>query len=155
MTLRHLKFDGMEPERVHHDDAGYDLRYSPELLLGGPTFPLSTTLRPGERGAFATGLKLSLPSGYAAFVMPRSGLALKHGITVLNAPGVVDAGFRGEIKVILINHGQYPVEIRPYDRIAQLVIQQVSTPSLVRIETPDGLGETARGESGFGSTGVQ
>ena len=95
-------------------------------------------------------MALAIPPGYVGLIHPRSGLAAKHGVTVLNAPGTVDADYRGEIKVCLINHGQEPHTINPGDRIAQLVIQKVELPAFVETEHLD---TTTRGESGFGSTG--
>ena len=108
-------------------------------------------LAPGEYRLVPTGLSIALPEGYEAQVRPRSGLAARHGITVLNSPGTVDADYRGEIKVQLINHGPAPVEFRRGDRIAQLVVAAVSAVSLVELETLDA---TERGEKGHGSTGV-
>jgi dUTP pyrophosphatase len=109
-------------------------------------------LGPGERLAAPTGFCIALPSGYEAQVRPRSGLALKSGITCLNSPGTVDADYRGEIKVILINHGAEPFTIRRGDRIAQLIVAPVSAAVWVEAETLD---ETARGAGGFGSTGAR
>jgi dUTP pyrophosphatase len=109
-------------------------------------------LAPGERLAAPTGFCIALPSGYEAQVRPRSGLALKSGITCLNSPGTVDADYRGEIKVILINHGAEPFTIRRGDRIAQLIVAPVSAAVWVEAETLD---ETARGAGGFGSTGAR
>ena len=108
------------------------------------------TLRPGARFPVPTGLAFALPPGFEAQVRPRSGLALKHGITCLNAPGTVDADYRGEVKVILVNHGEEDFVIRRGERIAQLVIAPVVQAAWV--ET-DSLDETARGAGGFGSTG--
>ncbi|UFU08377.1 dUTP diphosphatase [Ruania halotolerans] len=108
-------------------------------------------LRPGERRAIATGLAIALPAGYAAFVHPRSGLAARHGLTVLNAPGTIDAGYRGEIQVIVINtDASAPVLLERGDRIAQLVIQRVWTADLVEVDRLPG---SARGSGGLGSTG--
>ena len=98
-----------------------------------------------------TGLRLAIPEGHAGLILPRSGLALKHGITVLNAPGLIDAGYRGEIQVLLINHGTEPVTLERGERIAQLVIQPVAQARLVETER---LPDSSRGESGFGSTGT-
>ena len=109
------------------------------------------TLAPGERWPVATGLAVAIPPGYEIQVRPRSGLALKHGIGVPNAPGTIDSDYRGELKVILINHGQTVFEVRRGDRIAQLVLAPVVRASWLKI---DELDETARGEGGFGSTGV-
>lgn len=109
------------------------------------------TLQPCERGLVPTGLVLQVPDGFEAQVRPRSGLALKHGVTVLNSPGTIDADYRGEIKVILINLGQEPFKLRRGDRIAQLVVAQVTRVMLLKV---DDLGQTARGAGGFGSTGI-
>ena len=106
---------------------------------------------PGAHAMLPTGLALALPDGFEAQIRPRSGLAAKHGITVLNAPGTVDADYRGEIKVLLINHGSAPFSIRRGDRIAQMVVAPVS--AVVLIET-EALNVTERGEGGHGSTGL-
>lgn len=111
-----------------------------------------TTIQPGQVHAVATGIAIAIPEGYEAQVRPRSGLALKHGVTVLNAPGTIDADYRGEVKVILINHGGEPFRIARGDRIAQLVVAPVTA---TRFERITALPETARGEGGFGSTGVK
>jgi dUTP pyrophosphatase len=108
------------------------------------------TLMPGARALVPTGLKMALEPGYEAQVRPRSGLALKHGLTCLNSPGTVDSDYRGEVGVILINHGQEPFVIRRGERIAQLVIARCEQAAVVEVETLD---ETARGAGGFGSTG--
>jgi dUTP pyrophosphatase len=108
------------------------------------------TLRPGARLAIPTGLCIALPEGFEAQVRPRSGLALKHGITCLNSPGTIDADYRGEVKVILINHGEEDVVIRRGERIAQLVIAPVVQARWSEVKDLD---ETARGANGFGSTG--
>lgn len=108
------------------------------------------TIAPGARHAVATGLALAIPAGYEVQVRPRSGLALKHGITVPNTPGTIDSDYRGELKVILINHGADAFEIRRGDRVAQLVLAPVTQGSWLEVSELD---ETARGEGGFGSTG--
>ena len=108
------------------------------------------TLAPGARHAVATGLALAIPPGFEIQVRPRSGLALKHGITVPNTPGTIDSDYRGELKVILINHGHHPFEVRRGDRIAQLVLAPVTRATWLEV---DELDETTRGEGGFGSTG--
>lgn len=108
-------------------------------------------LAPGARTLVPTGLALQLPDGFEGQVRPRSGLAAKHGVTVLNAPGTVDSDYRGEVKVILINHGQAPFAIRRGDRIAQLVIAPVTRAITVEVAALD---QTGRGAGGFGSTGV-
>jgi dUTP pyrophosphatase len=111
----------------------------------------SITLKPGERGVVPTGLRLAIPDGHAGLILPRSGLALRHGVTVLNAPGLIDAGYRGEIRVLLINHGAEAVTLERGERIAQLVIQPVAQ---VRLVETDRLPDSNRGEGGFGSTGT-
>ncbi len=108
------------------------------------------TLQPGERYLTPTGLAIALPPGYEAQMRPRSGLALKHGVTCLNSPGTIDADYRGELKVILINHGQEPFTINRGERVAQIVIAPVTQATWARV---DALSETARGAGGFGSTG--
>lgn len=122
--------------------AGLDLRAAIETPL---------TLGPGERVLVPTGLAMQLPEGFEGQVRPRSGLAVKHGVTVLNAPGTVDSDYRGEVKVPLINHGREPFPIRHGDRIAQLVVAPVTHAVLVETAALD---ETARGTGGFGSTGI-
>lgn len=123
--------------------AGMDLRAA--VPDGEPV-----TLAPGARALVPTGLKIALPQGFEAQVRPRSGLALKHGITCLNTPGTIDSDYRGEIGVILINHGQDPFVIRRGERIAQMVIARHEQAAMVEVEALD---ETARGAGGFGSTG--
>jgi dUTP pyrophosphatase len=108
-----------------------------------------TTILPGERRLVPTGVMVALPEGYEAEVRPRSGLALKHGVTLVNAPGTIDADYRGEIGVILINHGSAPFMIQRGDRIAQMVVHRVSR---VVWDTRDVLSETERGDGGFGHT---
>lgn len=132
--------DAVIPAYAHSSDAGMDLR-SVESL----------TIPPGGRALVHTGLQMSLPPLHEAQVRPRSGLALKFGVTVLNTPGTIDAGYRGEIGVILANFGERPFEVAKGDRIAQLVIAAVIQPGLVETESLD---ETDRGAGGFGSTGV-
>ncbi|MDO9058447.1 MAG: dUTP diphosphatase [Bradyrhizobium sp.] len=109
-----------------------------------------TTIHPGERGLVPTGVTVALPEGYEAEVRPRSGLALKYGVTLLNAPGTIDADYRGEIGVLMINHGDAPFPIRRGERIAQMVIAAVAMAELVPVAT---LSATDRGAGGFGSTG--
>lgn len=110
------------------------------------------TLKPLDRVLIGTGLMLAIPTKFEGQVRPRSGLALKHGLTVLNAPGTVDSDYRGEIKVLLVNLGAKKVTIQPLDRIAQLVISPVATAELEEVAS---LGETARGAGGYGSTGAR
>lgn len=112
---------------------------------------IDITLAPGERALVPTGISIALPDGYVALVHPRSGLAIKHGVTMVNAPGTVDAGYRGELQIILINHDRSEsVSFKRGDRIAQLVIQKVERAEFVEVENLPGSG---RGEGGFGSTG--
>src|ERR1700735_5716911 len=128
------------PSYAHPGDAGCDLYAAQDVDLG-----------PGERALVPTGLAIALPAGYAAFVHPRSGLAARHGVTIVNAPGTVDAGYRGEIRVILMNTDAVnPVRLQRGDRIAQLVVQRVERPVFDEVERLPG---SARGEGGFGSTG--
>lgn len=112
---------------------------------------IDITLKPGERALVPTGISIALPDGYAAFVHPRSGLAIKHGVTMVNAPGTVDAGFRGELQCIMINHDALEsITFKKGDRIAQLVIQKVERAEFVEVKELPGSG---RGTGGFGSTG--
>ena len=112
---------------------------------------IDLTIDPGERVLAPTGLSIALPNGYAAFVHPRSGLAIKHGVSMVNTPGTVDAGYRGELQIILINHDlREPISFKKGDRIAQLVIQKVERAEFIEVETLPG---TDRGSGGFGSTG--
>lgn len=132
------------PRRAHPTDAGIDL-YSAQTL----------TLDPGERALVGTGLAVALPVGTVGLVHPRSGLAARSGVSIVNAPGTVDAGYRGEIKVCLINlDPREPVEITRGDRIAQLLVQQVSLCTVEEVADLAGLGETVRGAGGHGSTGA-
>ena len=109
-------------------------------------------LAPGARSLIATGLAMALPAGYEAQIRPRSGLAYKHGISVVNSPGTIDADYRGEVKILLINHGAEPFTIERGDRIAQMVIAPVTQANFKIVET---LSETERGSGGYGSTGVK
>ena len=112
---------------------------------------IDAVLKPGERALIPTGISVALPNGYVALVHPRSGLAIKHGISMVNTPGTVDAAFRGELQIILINHDLHqPFEIKKGDRIAQLVIQKVERAEFVEVQTLPG---THRSDGGFGSTG--
>jgi dUTP diphosphatase len=128
------------PAAAHPGDAGLDLFAA-----------AAVTLAPGERAVVPTGIAIALPDGYAAFIHPRSGLAARHGVTLVNAPGTVDAGYRGEIRVTLLNtDAQTAISFQRGDRIAQLVIQRVARAVLHEVESLPG---SARGEGGFGSTG--
>jgi dUTP pyrophosphatase len=114
--------------------------------------PEPFTLRPGERGVVPTGLKMAIPQGFEGCVRPRSGLAMKQGLTLTNAPGTIDSDYRGEVKVLVINLGQEPVVLHRGDRIAQLLISPVAHAQVVQVERVD---DTHRGEGGFGHTGIQ
>lgn len=128
------------PTYAHPGDAGADLRSA-----------MAVTLPPGSRAVVATGVSIALPAGYAAFVLPRSGLAARHGVGLVNSPGTIDAGYRGEISVVLINHdAQRPYEIRRGDRIAQLVVSPVERAIFHAVDSLPG---SLRGEGGFGSSG--
>lgn len=143
MRLPHA--EGLEPPAyATAHAAGLDLRAA--VAAEAPV-----TLQPGERRLIPTGLCIALPEGYEAQVRPRSGLALKHGVTCLNAPGTIDADYRGEIGVILINHGQAPFAITRGERIAQLVVARYARVAFVEAQA---LTETERGAGGFGSTGL-
>jgi dUTP pyrophosphatase len=131
------------PEYATDAAAGMDVR----ACLSEPV-----TLEPLQRALIPTGLRMALPKGYECQVRPRSGLALKHGITVLNSPGTIDADYRGEVGIILVNLSQQPFVINPGERIAQLVVAQHSRVEWLPVETLD---ETERGDGGFGHTGVK
>lgn len=133
--------DGLPvPERAHPGDAGFDLRSTVDLVLA-----------PGERAMVPTGISLALPDGYVALVHPRSGLAARCGVSIVNAPGTVDAGYRGEVTVLLVNlDPTESVTLRRGDRIAQLVLQKVSRARFVEV---DALPVSARAAGGYGSTG--
>lgn len=130
----------LHPVYATEGSAGADLRSA----LATPL-----VLAPGERGLVPTGIRLAIPQGYEGQVRPRSGLAIKHGVTVLNAPGTVDSDYRGEVSVILINHGSTEYTIQPGDRVAQLLITPVAQAEFF----PEDVNETTRGSGGFGSTG--
>ena len=129
------------PKQAREGDAGMDLFSVEELQL-----------QPGSYALIATGIQLQLPEGTEAQVRPRSGLAIKHGITVLNSPGTIDAGYRGEVGVILMNHGKESFYVEQHMRIAQLVVQYVPQVLIEEVET---LEESERGEQGFGSSGTK
>lgn len=133
-------FEGLElPAYATDGAAGMDVLAAEDVVL-----------QPGGRHAVATGLALAVPDGFELQVRPRSGLALKHGISLPNTPGTIDSDYRGELKVILINLGDFPFEVRRGDRIAQLVLAPVVRTTWLEVEELD---ETVRGEGGFGSTG--
>jgi len=129
------------PEMAHQGDSGFDL-YSDETV----------SLKPGERKLVSTGIKLGIPEGFEAQVRPKSGLAIKAGLTVLNTPGTIDSGYRGEVKVILANLGSGDFLVEKGKKIAQLVFARVECPGL---EETKELGETKRNDGGFGSTGLE
>jgi dUTP pyrophosphatase len=127
------------PQQAYAGDAGLDLAACERVLL-----------EPGERAMVATGLAVAIPSGYAGYVQPRSGLAAEHGITIVNSPGLVDSGYRGELRVVLLNTDrEYPFEVKPGMRIAQLVLLPVPR---VGLKVVDELPASERGERGFGSS---
>jgi len=140
LAVRRLRDDARLPTRAHNDDAGLDL-YAVE----------GVTIGPGERALVATGVAIELPERHAGLVVPRSGLAVRHGISVVNAPGLIDPGYRGEVKVILLNTDRRePFTVAPGDRIAQLVVTRVETPDVVEVAE---LEPSRRGDGGFGSSG--
>jgi dUTP pyrophosphatase len=141
LPIQRLRDDAVVPTRAYAGDAGLDLAACERVELG-----------PGERATVGTGLAVAIPEGYAGFVQPRSGLALRHGITIVNTPGLVDSGYRGELKVILLNTDQRAgFVVEPGMRIAQLVVLQV--PELDPVEV-DELPASERGVRGFGSSAV-
>ena len=140
-------------KRLPHGEGLALPAYATEGAAGMDVVAAETlTLRPGARQAVATGFAMAIPAGYEVQVRPRSGLALKHGVTCLNTPGTIDSDYRGEVKVILANLGDEPFEIKRGDRIAQLVSAPVQRAAFAEVETLD---ETTRGAGGFGSTGVE
>jgi dUTP pyrophosphatase len=139
LPVKRLHEGATLPTRAYEGDAGLDLAACERVELA-----------PGERALVGTGLTVAIPDGHAGFVQPRSGLAARHGITVLNTPGLVDAGYRGELKVVLLNSDRsQPFVVEPGMRIAQLVVMPVATPDLVEVEE---LPASERGEKGFGSS---
>lgn len=142
VSIKILSRDAQIPHIAYNGDAGVDLRSVERIVL-----------EPQERAMVATGLAIALPEGYAGFVLPRSGLAAKHGISIVNAPGLIDSNYRGELKVILLNTDpdkSFTIEIG--DRIAQLIVMPVPT---INFEQVEELTESQRGESGFGSSGIR
>jgi dUTP pyrophosphatase len=141
VPIRRLRPDAVVPERAYVGDAGVDLASCERVELG-----------PGERAAVGTGLAVAIPGGFAGFVQPRSGLAARHGITIVNAPGLIDSGYRGEVRVVLLNTDKRePFVVERGMRIAQLVVLAVPEAELVEV---DELPETERGVRGFGSSAV-
>jgi dUTP pyrophosphatase len=140
LRFRRLAVAARPPTQAHEGDAGYDLHAAEAATIG-----------PGERASIGTGIAVAIPEGQAGLVIPRSGLAAKHGISVVNAPGLIDSGYRGELRVLLLNTDRSePFTVDPGDRIAQLVLVRVETEELEEVAELD---ETVRGAGGFGSTG--
>jgi len=141
IKLKQLDPDLPVPKYAHKDDAGCDLYSQTDLIL-----------KPGERALMPTGIKIAIPVGYAGFIQPRSGIALTHGISIVNSPGIVDSSYRGEIKVILINlDKKKTVKLKKGEKVCQLTIQKVEKADF---ELVDDLDKTERGGGGFGSTGL-
>ena len=142
LPVKLLCEEAVLPQNAYAGDAGIDLRSVEDV-----------TLMPFERKLVATGLAMAIPEGYAGFVLPRSGSAIKQGLSLVNAPGLIDSGYRGELKCIAVNLDAHePIHIKVGDRIAQLVIMKVASPKLVEVEELD---ETQRGAGGFGSSGTK
>ena len=142
MTLRFTRLSeaARPPAQAHAGDAGYDLHAAEHAAIG-----------PGERASVGTGIAMEIPDGCAGLVLPRSGLAARHGIALVNAPGLIDAGYRGEVRVLLLNTDRSAAfEVEPGDRIAQLMLVRHESPALEEVES---LADSARGAGGFGSTG--
>ena len=139
LPVKRLREGAVLPARAYDGDAGLDLASSERVELG-----------PGERAVVGTGLAVAIPEGHAGFVQPRSGLAAKHGIAVVNSPGLVDSGYRGELRVVLLNTDpREPFVVEPGMRIAQLVVVPIATPQPREVEE---LPESERGDRGFGSS---
>jgi len=141
VKIKKIKDNAIIPKYAHHGDAGVDL-YSTEDYV----------LKPGERTLVSTGIQIAVPKGHEAQVRPKSGLALKHGISVCNTPGTVDAGYRGEVGVIVINLGNEDFKIEKGKKVAQMVFNQIEEAEFEEVEDLD---DTTRGDGGFGSTGHQ
>ena len=142
LPLKRLDADVPLPTYAHDGDAGLDLHSTQDI-----------TLDPGRRALIPTGIALAIPDGHAGFVLPRSGLAARAGLSLVNSPGLIDSHYRGEVKVIAINlDSETPIHIRRGDKIAQLVIQRVESVAIIEVAE---LEQTVRGERGFGSTGVR
>ena len=141
LSFRRLRSDAVLPERAYSGDAGIDLVSCERVELA-----------PGERATVGTGIAVAIPDGHAGFVQPRSGLAARHGISIVNTPGLIDSGYRGELRVILLNtDGRETFVVEPGMRIAQLVVVPVATIKLIEVEE---LPESERGVRGFGSSAV-
>jgi dUTP pyrophosphatase len=142
VTLRFTRLhdDARPPAQAHDGDAGYDLHAAETAWLG-----------PGDRASVGTGVAVAIPDGFAGLVLPRSGLAAQHGIALVNAPGLIDSGYRGEVRVLLLNTDRDdPFEVSVGDRIAQLLLVRFESPPVEEVDSLEG---TARGGGGFGSTG--
>jgi dUTP pyrophosphatase len=140
LRFRRLSAAARPPVQAHEGDAGYDLHAAE-----------SVTIEPGERASIGTGIAVAIPEGHAGMVVPRSGLAARHGISVVNGPGLIDSGYRGEVRVLLLNTDRTEAfAVEPGDRIAQLVLVAVESGGVEEVAELD---ETARGVGGFGSTG--
>lgn len=146
LRLRRLAHGAGLPLPSYHSEDAAGLDVMAAVPFGEPL-----RIAPGGRALIPTGFALEIPKGYEAQVRPRSGLALKHGVTVLNSPGTIDADYRGEVMVLLVNHGTEPFEVRRAERIAQLVVAPVSR---AVVEETEGLAQSGRGPGGFGSTGT-
>ena len=145
MRVYKMRADAVVPRYETSGAAGMDLAACLDTMM---------TIEPGGTARVPTGLRIALPPGYEGQVRPRSGLAARRGVTVLNSPGTIDEDYRGEVQVILINHGPEPFMIENGDRIAQLVVAPVTRVTTETVAQPEGLGGTERGDGGFGSTGV-
>jgi dUTP pyrophosphatase len=142
LAVRRLHPEAILPVRAYEGDAGLDLHAAEAAELG-----------PGERASVGTGIAVEIPEGHAGLVLPRSGLAARHGIALVNAPGLIDAGYRGEVRVLLLNTDrEVPFRIAPGDRIAQLLLVAHAAPPVVEVEE---LEDSERGDGGFGSSGVR
>lgn len=141
LRVARLRDDAILPSQAYDGDAGLDLAACERVELG-----------PGERGVAGTGLAVAIPAGWAGLVLPRSGLAARHGVTIVNSPGLIDSGYRGEVKVILLNTDERePFVVEPGMRVAQLVLVEAASVQLLEV---DELTETERGAGGLGSSGV-
>ena len=138
VAVRRLRPDAHIPDQAYDGDAGLDLSACDRVVLG-----------PGERAVVPTGLAVEIPDGYAGFVQPRSGLAARHGIGIVNSPGLIDSGYRGEIRIVLLNTGGEAFSVEPGMRVAQLVVIPVAAVRLVEV---DELASSDRGTRGFGSS---
>lgn len=140
LKVKRIKANSLLPKYAHEGDAGFDL-FSTDYKL----------LKPNERSLIGTGITVEIPKGYELQIRPRSGLALKNGISIVNSPGTIDSGYSGEIGAIVINHGTEDFEIKPGDRIAQAVLNKIE---FAEIQETNNLNESARGARGFGSSGT-